>query len=108
MSFDVKPRNLAETFVECDFSTPEDKKSCNNLILLSISNFLIWSAWALYFIISYRWVRFGYVGKNIRITGAIVGSLAFLSVPLFAAIYVLPAVLLMVYIHIRVPYSEYA
>ena len=107
ISFDVNPRHLAETFAECEFSNTEGKQ-CNKLTISSISSALVWSAWALYFIIGYRWVRFGYVGKNIRILGAIVGSLALMSVPLFGVIYVLPAVLLMLYIHIKSPYGAQA
>lgn len=107
MSFEVKPRNLAKIWAECEFSVTEDKR-CTKLTLLSMSAALVWSAWVLYFIISYRWVRFGYVGKNIRIIGAVLGSLALFSVPLFGAVYVLPAVLLMLYIHIRVPYNAQA
>ena len=107
MSFEVKPKVLAETYAECELSNTENKR-CDKLALLSISGVLVWSAWTLYFIICYRWVRFGYVGKNIRILGAIVGSLAILSVPLYGAIYVLPAVLLMLYVHFRVPYSVQA
>jgi len=108
MSFKVKPRNIAETFAKCEFSSTEISQCYEKLMLLAISDILVWSAWALYFIICYRWVRFGYVSKKIRIIGAIVGTFALLSVPVFGMIYVLPAVFLMLYIHFRVPYNAKA
>ena len=104
MSFEVKPRGLATTFAKCEISSAAISQCKKELTLAVISGALVWSAWILYFIICYRWVRFGYVSKNIRITGAIIGSLALLSTPLYGIIYVLPAVFLMLYIHFRVPY----
>ncbi len=104
-SFKTLPRKIAHIIakfgIDCSGNSWCEEELFSNLVF----GVLAWCAWVLYFIINYRWVRFGYVQKNIRIAGALIGICALLSAHIYGVILVLPAVLLMLYIHFRVPHS---
>ena len=83
-----------------------DNSWCTERLYVSIIRAILWpTAWGFYFIISYRWVRFGYVGKKIRIAGATVGTCALLASHIFGIFLTLPAIILMLHIHFKVPYG---
>ncbi|OMH33543.1 hypothetical protein [Motiliproteus sp. MSK22-1] len=108
LSFGILPRQVASIIAQFGPSCAENSWCAERLSSITVFAVLAWSAWGLYFIINYRWIRFGYVEKKIRILGAFVGTCALLSAHLYGVFMVLPAVLLMLYIHFKAPYSAHA
>ena len=67
---------------------------------------LIMIAWFFYLLINYHWIRYGVIGRKLRLLGATIGF-SCIALTLGAGFfYALPAVILMFYIHLYTPYPE--
>ncbi len=78
----------------------------DNPLLVSLPVILFCTAWLLYFLISYNWIRHKAVSKNLRILGGSIGSISIIITVGMGLLFVLPSVILMLYIHFRVPYAK--
>jgi hypothetical protein len=108
ISFDIFPSSIARLLSKYGASCFDNAWCAKKLTSTVLLGILVWVAWGFYFIINYRWIRFGYVEKNIRLVGALVGTCALLFSHPYGVLFVLPAVCLMLYIHFKVPYANKA
>lgn len=97
----IEVSRLATKVAVYGYGCFENTKCITGILLVT----LIWTAWIFYFLICYQWVRYGYVAKNYRRLGAVFGTLAFI-LTIYGFLFVLPAVVLMLYIHFKVPYEK--
>jgi hypothetical protein len=108
VSFDILPSNIARLISKYGISCLDNAWCAKKLTSTVLFGVLAWVAWGVYFIINYRWIRFGYVEKNIRVIGASIGTCALLFSHPYGFLLVLPAVFLMLYIHFKAPYANKA